>query len=183
MTGQGKGFKQPLACWVTRHKDLKQSVGLFFLGCPFSKASFMRLSTATVHRTTKPWRGGRGETSVATILVIDDQKPIRALLRLVLEGAGHDVLDASNGRLGLELYQQRSADLIITDILMPEMNGLELMLELTRNFLNVKVIAMSGGPEGEGGLTAAKLLGARQTFQKPLDMEELLSAVRYDLAH
>ena len=183
MAGQRKWFKQPLACWVARHKDLKQSVSLFFLGCPFFKASFMRFSIATVHRTTKPWRGGRGETPVATILVIDDQKSIRALLRLVLEGAGHDVLEASNGRLGLELYQQRSADLIITDILMPEMNGLELMLELTRNFLNVKVIAMSGGLEGEGGLTAAKLLGARQTFQKPLDMEKLLSAVRYDLAH
>lgn len=120
---------------------------------------------------------------MATILVIDDQEPIRALLRRALEGAGHEVLEASNGRLGLELYQKRSADLIITDIVMPEMNGLELMLELTRNFLNAKVIAMSGGLVGEGGLTAAKLLGARQTFQKPLDMEELLSAVRYDLAH
>jgi CheY-like chemotaxis protein len=120
---------------------------------------------------------------MATILVIDDQEPVRSLLRLVLEGAGHDVLEASNGRLGLELYQKGSADLIITDIFMPEMTGLELMLELTRNFLNVKVIAISGGLEGEGGLTAAKLLGVRQTFQKPLDMEELLSAVRYDLAH
>ena len=120
---------------------------------------------------------------MATILVIDDQEPIRALLRVALEGAGYEVLEASNGRLGLALYRERSADLIITDIFMPEMDGLELMLELTRNFLNVKVIAMSGGLEGEGGLTAAKLLGARQTFQKPLDMEELLRAVRYDLAH
>jgi DNA-binding NtrC family response regulator len=126
---------------------------------------------------------GQGDTPMATILVIDDQEPVRSLLRLVLEGAGHDVLKASNGRLGLELYQKRSADLIITDILIPEMNGLELMLELTRNFLNVKVIAISGGLEGEGALTVAKLLGARQTFQKPLDMEELLSAVRYDLTH
>ena len=66
---------------------------------------------------------------MATILVIDDQKPIRTLLRLVLEGAGHDVLEASSGRLGLELYRERSADLIITDIVMPEMDGLELMLE------------------------------------------------------
>ena len=64
MTGQEKGFKQPLVCWVTHHKDLKQSVGLFFLGCPFSKASFMPLSTATVHRTTKPWRGGQVDTPI-----------------------------------------------------------------------------------------------------------------------
>jgi len=66
---------------------------------------------------------------------------------------------------------------------MPEMNGLEMMLELTRSFPDVKVIAMSGGLEREGGLNAAKLLGARQTFQKPFDMEKFLSVVRYDLAH
>jgi two-component system response regulator (stage 0 sporulation protein F) len=127
--------------------------------------------------------GGQGDTPMATILVIDDQAPIRALLRVALEGAGHEVLEASNGRLGLELYREKSADLVITDIVMPEMDGLEMILELTRNFLNVKVIAMSGGLESEGQLRVAKLLGARQTFRKPLDMEELLSAVRYDLAH
>ena len=120
---------------------------------------------------------------MATILVIDDQEPIRRLLRAVLEGEGHQVVEASNGRLGLELYRARSADLIITDIVMPEMDGLELLLELTRSGLNVKVIVMSGGPESEGRLSVAKLLGARQTFQKPLDMEQLLSAVHYDLAH
>ena len=120
---------------------------------------------------------------MARILVIDDQEPIRSLLRAVLEGAGHEVLEASNGRLGLEMYREKSADLIITDIVMPEMNGLELMLEMTRNFLNFKVIAISGGLESESGLNVAKLLGARQTFQKPLDMGKLLSAVRYELTH
>jgi len=120
---------------------------------------------------------------MARILVIDDQESMRTVLRLVLRGAGHEVLEASNGRLGLELYREQSADLIITDILMPEMNGLELMLELTRSFLNVKVIAMTGELESTGTLDKAKLLGARQTFQKPFDMNELLRAVRYDLAH
>ena len=120
---------------------------------------------------------------MATILIIDDQAPIRTLLRVALEDAGYEVLEASNGRLGLELYREKSADLIITDVVMPEMNGLDLILELTRSFLNVKVIAISGGLESEGTLHVAKLLGARQTFQKPLDMEEILSAVRYDLAH
>ena len=120
---------------------------------------------------------------MATILVIDDQEPIRSLLRVALEGAGHEVRDASNGRRGLERYRERAADVIITDIVMPEMTGLELLLELTRTFLNVKVIAISGALEGEGELNVAKLLGARQTFQKPLDMGELLSALRYELAH
>jgi CheY-like chemotaxis protein len=120
---------------------------------------------------------------MATILVIDDQQPIRALLRDALEGDGHEVLEASTGLLGLERYRERAADLIITDMFMPEMNGLEMMLELNRNFPNVKIIAMSGGPEREGGLHAAKLLGARQTFQKPFDMSALLDAVRYEVVH
>ena len=121
--------------------------------------------------------------TTATILVIDDQEPIRSLLRTVLEEAGHQVLEASNGRRGLEVYRERSADLIITDIVMPEMDGLELMLELTRSFLNVKVIAITGALGSNRGLNVAKLLGARQTFQKPIDMGRLLSAVRYELAH
>jgi len=118
---------------------------------------------------------------MVTILVIDDQKSICTLLRAALEGDGHEVLEAANGRLGLERYREHAADLIITDILMPEMNGLELMLELTRSFPDVKVIAMSGGRES--GLHAAKLLGARQTFQKPVDIQAVLDAVRDELAH
>ena len=85
-----------------------------------------------------------------------------------LEGVGHEVLEASNGRLGLALYRERSADLIITDIVMPEMSGLELMLELTRNFPNVKVIAMSGGLESEGPLTRGQAVGCASDVSKAL---------------
>jgi two-component system response regulator (stage 0 sporulation protein F) len=120
---------------------------------------------------------------MATILVVDDQEPIRALLRDALEGDGHEVLEAANGRLGLELHRKRSADLIITDMVMPEMNGLDMLLELTRRCPNVNVIAMSGGRGSQGWLDAAKLLGTRQTFQKPLDMGEVLDAVRDELTH
>ncbi len=119
---------------------------------------------------------------MATILVIDDQEPIRGLLRRALEGANYEVLEASNGRLGLELYRERLAELVITDIFMPEMNGLEMMVELKRKFPEVKVIVMSGGLESEGALNVAKQLGARQTFRKPLDIETLLNAVRDELA-
>ncbi len=92
------------------------------------------------------------------------------------------MLEASNGRLGLDLYREQSADLIITDIIMPVMDGLELLVELNRNLLDVKVIAMSGGLESEGALQVARLLGARQTFHKPLDIEQVLDAVRAELA-
>lgn len=120
---------------------------------------------------------------MATILIIDDEPSVRTLLRTVLEGEGHTVMDASNGRVGLELYRKQPADLVITDILMPEMSGLDLILELTRVFLNVKVIAISGAPGEPNGLNAAKLLGARHTLHKPFGTAQLLSAVRYELAH
>ena len=120
---------------------------------------------------------------MATILVIDDQEPIRTLLRAALEGDGHEVLEASNGLLGLERSRERAADLIILDLLMPEMNGLELVAELNRSLPHVKVIAISGGLKGEGGLLAAKRLGAHQTFQKPFELSAVLEAVRDELAH
>jgi len=68
---------------------------------------------------------------MATILVIEDQAPLRTLLRTVLERAGHEVREAPNGRLGLAVYREKPADVVITDILMPEMNGLDMILELT----------------------------------------------------
>jgi DNA-binding NtrC family response regulator len=120
---------------------------------------------------------------MATILIIDDEEIIRALLRSVLEAAGYEVTEAANGRIGLELYRQNPRDLVITDILMPELNGLDMLLELTREFLRAKVIAISGAGEEKNVLDVAKLLGARQTFQKPFSVSKLLGAVRYELEH
>jgi two-component system response regulator (stage 0 sporulation protein F) len=122
-------------------------------------------------------------TAMATILVIDDHEPVRTLLRTVLEKAGHEVTEAPNGRVGLEVYRARPADLVVTDICMPEMNGLDLILELTQAFLNVKVIAMSGADDLDSALSRARLLGARQTLQKPLSMDTLLKIVEYEVLH
>jgi two-component system response regulator (stage 0 sporulation protein F) len=120
---------------------------------------------------------------MATILIIDDEEIIRALLRSALEEAGYEVTEAANGRQGLELYRQKQANLVITDILMPEMNGLDMLLELTREFLHAKVIAISGAGGEKNDLNVAKLLGARQTFQKPFSLPNLLGAVKYELEH
>jgi len=120
---------------------------------------------------------------MASILIIDDEEPVRALLRFALEAAGYQVTEAANGRQGLELYRQRPADLVITDMLMPELNGLDVLLELTREFLHAKVIAISGAGGEQNVLDAAKLLGVRQTLQKPFSMPQLLGAVRYELEH
>ena len=120
---------------------------------------------------------------MAMILIIDDEEIIRVLLRSALEEVGYEVTEAVNGREGLKLYRHRPADLVITDIVMPELNGLDMLLELTREFLHARVIAISGAGGEKNVLDVAKLLGARQTFQKPLSMPHLLGAVRYELEH
>jgi two-component system response regulator (stage 0 sporulation protein F) len=120
---------------------------------------------------------------MASILVIDDEPSIRTLLRSVCESAGHTVAEATNGREGAALYRQHPVDLVITDIHVPEMNGLYLILELARQFLNVRVIAITRGlGEDATTVTMAQLLGARQTLQKPFRIETLRSAVEYELA-
>ena len=120
---------------------------------------------------------------MAAILIIDDEESVRALLCFALESAGYKITEAANGRQGLEQYRHRPTDLIITDIAMPELNGLDMLLELTREFLHAKVIAISGAGEEKNVLDVAKLLGARQTFQKPFSLPQLLDAVRYELEH
>lgn len=117
----------------------------------------------------------------ATILIIEDHASVRTLLARVLEEAGYQVCEADNGRQGLERFHAQPVDLVITDLEMPEMNGLEVLLKLTRAFLDVKVIAMSGCAAED--LQKAKLLGARQTFPKPLDLSAVLHAVQYELQH
>ncbi|MFO0699495.1 MAG: response regulator [Nitrospira sp.] len=120
---------------------------------------------------------------MAKVLIIDDQASIRNLLRLVLEKEGHEIIEAVDGRDGLVAYQRIPTDLVITDIRMPEMSGLDLILELTRAFLDAKVIAISGQPDADATLSTAKLLGARHVLRKPFSLQTFLSLVRYELAH
>lgn len=120
---------------------------------------------------------------MASIFVMDEEAPVRALSSTALQSAGYEVVEASNGREGLRLYRQRPVDLVIVDILMPELNGPDTIMELTREFLDIKAIAISGAFGDEYMLKTARLLGARRTLRKPFGIEELLSAVRYELAH
>jgi CheY-like chemotaxis protein len=99
------------------------------------------------------------------------------------QGTGYQVTEAANGRQGLDLYRQRQTDLIIADMLMPELNGLDLLLDLTREFLRAKVIAISGVGGEDNVLEVAKFLGARRTFEKPFSVPQLLRAVQYELEH
>jgi DNA-binding response OmpR family regulator len=117
---------------------------------------------------------------MARVLVIDDHTEIRELLRLTLQAAGYDVAVAPNGREGLEIHRERPAELVITDIFMPEQEGLETIQELRRQSPSPKIIAMSGG--GSLGtleyLPAAKEFGADHAIGKPFDCETMVAAVR-----
>jgi DNA-binding response OmpR family regulator len=113
------------------------------------------------------------------ILIIDDEDPIRDLLRAILERAGYYVLEAPNGAVGLQVYRAKAVDLVITDIRMPVKDGLETIQELKQDFPDAKVIAMSGlHTEPHSLLTCAQKLGAVQTLPKPFDMTQVLAAVQ-----
>lgn len=117
---------------------------------------------------------------MARILIIDDDVQILDMLRQILKSEGYEVVEAADGREGIRLYREDPADLIITDIIMPEKEGIETIIEFKRDFPDVKIIAISGGGRigPEEYLPMAEMLGAKRTFSKPVEREELLEAIR-----
>ena len=117
---------------------------------------------------------------MASILIIDDDAQFRAMLRQMLSRAGYEVLEASNGKEGMRIYRDKPADLVITDLIMPEKEGIETISDLRREFPDVKIVAISGGGKmgPEDYLRGAKLLGAQRILTKPVEKEEILEAVR-----
>ena len=113
---------------------------------------------------------------MASILVIDDDEQVQAILRGILEEAGYTVVVASNGRQGLQQFRHEPADLVLLDIFMPELDGLETLVELHREYSDAKVIAISGGGKEADFhyFECARMLGARSALPKPLDREQLL---------
>jgi len=119
--------------------------------------------------------------TVAQILVIDDEPSLRTMIRQILECEGHRVLEAAEGSEGIRLQKRTPSDLIISDILMPDKEGLETIMELRRQFPAIDIIAISGGLIGFDVLDVAKKLGARYTLAKPFSLPDLLKAVRSSL--
>ena len=120
---------------------------------------------------------------MARILIIDDESQIRSMLRLMLERVGYEIDEAPDGVEGIRLYRENPADLIITDLIMPNKDGIGMIIDLKKEFPKVKIIAMSGGGVNrpEGYLDGAKKLGATRTLTKPIDRDEMLKAVRETL--
>lgn len=121
---------------------------------------------------------------MARILIIEDESQLRHMVEQLLTRAGHEVLSASDGRSGMDLYHEQLPDLVITDILMPEVDGLEIIRSLRREFPQLKIIAMSGG--GETGklqyLPEAREFGADIALSKPFDPAVLTAEVERLLA-
>ncbi len=120
---------------------------------------------------------------MSRILIIEDDSLTREWLESLLGRNGFEVESATNGEEGVQLFRANPADLVITDIVMPEKDGIETITDLKRTHPEVKVIAISGGerrPEGvsRNYLHSAKLLGANRAMQKPISNEDLLTAVR-----
>jgi YesN/AraC family two-component response regulator len=117
---------------------------------------------------------------MARILIIDDEPQIRSMLTLMLERDGYEVVEAPDGVEGIKIYRQNPVDLIITDLIMPNKDGIGMIIDLKKEFPDVKIIAMSGGGlnKPDGYLKGAKKLGASCTLTKPIDREEMLQAVR-----
>lgn len=113
------------------------------------------------------------------ILIIDDEPNILLMMKKMLERAGYEVDLASNGKQGLDIFKRDSADLVITDIIMPEKEGLEIILEMKKINPELKIIAISGGGRlsSEGYLDVALYFGASKVFQKPFMQNELIEAV------
>ncbi|HEX6320676.1 MAG TPA: response regulator [Burkholderiales bacterium] len=115
------------------------------------------------------------------LLVADDDADMRQSMRLLLERAGHEVGLAQNGAKALELQRTRPADVLITDIFMPESDGLETIERFRREFPGVRIIAMSGGGvrfKGETFLETASIAGADAVLRKPFDKRVLLDTLR-----
>jgi len=111
------------------------------------------------------------------ILLVEDEERVRSLLKEVLESAGYEIQEASSGKEALQRYAQSRPDLILTDIVMPDTEGIEMIIKIRKNDAKVKIIAMSGGDY----LEMAKKLGADGTLTKPFSNQVLLDAVKATL--
>ncbi len=114
------------------------------------------------------------------ILVVDDNDDIRSMLELLLRREGFDVAAARDGEEALARFAERAADIVITDLFMPERDGIETIVALRERYPNAKIIAMSGwqSQRGPDYLAVAREIGAAGTLRKPFEPRELLRLVR-----
>lgn len=116
---------------------------------------------------------------MARILVVDDEADFRRIVSRMLTGAGHTVEEAADGRQAIEAYRARPCDLVLADLYMPDIDGVETIIRLRHEFPDVRIIAVSGGGHlgKEDVLKIAAGVGAQATLTKPLEKKTLLATV------
>ncbi|MDH5230605.1 MAG: response regulator [Gammaproteobacteria bacterium] len=121
---------------------------------------------------------------MAKVLIVDDEESIRGFVKQVVEMQGHEAKEAENGRIAADLYENFQADLVITDLIMPEMDGLELIVHVKKKYPSVKIIAMSGRAalDTRHYLEFANRFGANKILEKPVDMDTLINTIAEVLA-
>jgi CheY-like chemotaxis protein len=117
---------------------------------------------------------------LARILIMDDDASVRTALKNLLKQEGHDVTEAENAAEGAKIYSTSAPDLIITDLLMPERDGVEALLELRSQYPNIKTIVISG--DAKEFLPIVEDLGAGRTLSKPFKNKDVIAAVNELLA-
>ncbi|MFO7891659.1 MAG: response regulator [bacterium] len=117
---------------------------------------------------------------MAKILVIDDEKVVRMAIMYKLKKEGHEVIEAEDGDEGIAKYRENPADLIITDIIMPNKEGFETIKDLNDEFPDAKIVAMSGGgaSNSKNYLETAKKFNVVDVFEKSFEWEEMIRIVR-----
>lgn len=114
---------------------------------------------------------------MSRIVLGDDDDALRTMLRVTLEKLGHEVREARNGREILQLCRADPPELVLTDLVMPEKEGVETIGELRRSWPQVKIIAMSGSDHADNYLRIARVMGAAATLAKPFSVEEMTAAM------
>jgi CheY-like chemotaxis protein len=123
------------------------------------------------------------EARVASILIVDDEALVRSMTRTALERAGHRVADAANGAEALALLDRESFDLAVIDLIMPEKEGIETIVQIRERGYGLKIIAASGGGAARLDLLPiARKAGADYTIGKPFNSPDLLALVQRALA-
>ncbi len=117
---------------------------------------------------------------MARILIIDDDDQVRKIIKLTLISAGFEVMEAQDGKIAMKIFRENpEPDLVITDLIMPEKEGIETIIEIRRDFPDVPIIAISGGGRIDPNdyLYLAEKLGAQKTLEKPFSRKEIVDAV------
>ena len=113
-----------------------------------------------------------------TVLIVDDDDSMRRILAELLEAAGYEASHAANGKEALQSLARRKAQVVLTELVMPGADGLELIQQLRQFNPEVRLVAMSGASRTETCFSVARLLGARAVLEKPFQVERLLQTVR-----